>query len=289
MIDEIHLQRLRLLGYADATMECQKSSLPDHRVTEPSGEDRLRNPKAFSGNHCALEVLPPLGLTFDSIRMSCLRCGLPALDLGASLSTVAAEAALRGISIHSTELPPIRNRDTFIEAIRARLIRFGEVYEDGMQFPKGFECEFIPKQIWESVVRDAVSRVSETLSECSAAKIFGPDGQRARDQSYSLIFSHHAVPKYCSTENFLQYELPELLRVAADRVHLFPFRSAGPGNELLHLAESETYRRIQDIAHEAGFSFETHRARFIMVDPQMSTPEAGFDMTAVFIRESYSR
>jgi hypothetical protein len=91
--------------------------------------------------------------------------------------------------------------------------------------------------------------------------------------------------------------LPQLIglpnRVAKiaceNRVHLFPFRSAGPGDELLHLAESQTYRRIQDIAHEAGFRFETHRAQFIMVDPQMPEPQAGFDMKAVFIRDSHSR
>jgi hypothetical protein len=133
-------------------------------------------------------------------------------------------------------------------------------------------------------VEDAVSKVSQTLSECSAAKIFGPNGERAPDQSYSIVFSHHGVPKYCATENFLRYELPELLRVTADRVHLFPFRSAGPGDEFLHLQGSETYRRIQEIAEKGGFSFQTHLAKHIMVDPQMPSPEAGFDTTAVFIR-----
>jgi hypothetical protein len=288
MINEMHFKRIELLGRTAPMAEGPKGELPpDPRFAEPSGAERLKNPKAFSGNHCALEVLPPLGLTFDSIRESCLRTRLPALDLGASVSTVAAEGALRGISIHSTELPPIKNRDTFIDAIRARLVNFGKAYEDAANLPPGFQCDSIPNQIWDSLVREAVIKVSETLSECSAAKILAPNGERARDQSYSVVFSHHAIPKYCSTANFLQYELPELLRVAADRVHLFPFRSAGPGDELLHLPGSTTYRHIEEVANHAGFSFQTHRAQHIIVDPQMPAPDAGFDMTAVFIRNSH--
>lgn len=293
MIDGMHFERLRLLGHRDVAASqtnvaaSPQVALPDPRFTEPSGEERLKNPKAFSGNHCALEVLPPLGLTFESIRTSCLRSGLPALDVGASVSTVAAEGALRGISIHSTELPPISHRDRFREAIRTRLTRFGDAYEDAATLPPGFECESIPKEIWESCVNKAVSEVSETLIECSAATILGPNGERARDQSYSVVFSHHGVPKYCSTETFLHDELPELLRVAADRVHLFPFRSAGPSDESLHIQDSDTYRRIEEIAKRAGFSFQTHLAQHIIVDPEMPTPAPGFDTTAVFIRNSH--
>ena len=197
---------------------------------------------------------------------------------------MAAEGALRGITIHSTELPPIADRDRFIGAIHSRLTKFGDAYEDAANLASGFECESISKELWASRVSDAISNVSQTLIECSAAKILGLSGERAPDQSYSIVFSHHGVPKYCATENFLQYELPELLRVAADRVHLFPFRSAGPGDEFLHLQGSEVYRRIQEIATEGGFSFQTHLAQHIMVDPNMPPPEAGFDTTAVFIR-----
>jgi len=290
MIDGMHFERLRLLGHPDLAARqsnvaaSPQVALPDARFTEPSGEERLKSPKAFSGNHYALEVLPPLGLTFDSIRMSCVRTGLPALDVGASVSTVAAEGALRGISIHSTELPPISNRERFVEAIRARLTRFGDAYEDAANLGSGFTCEPIPREQWKFCVNDAVSKVSNTLSECSAAKILGPSGERAPDQSYSIVFSHHGVPKYCSTETFLRYELPELLRVAADRVHLFPFRSAGPGDEFLHVQDSESYRRIQEIAQKAGFSFQTHLAKHLMIDPKMPPPETGFDTTAVFTR-----
>jgi hypothetical protein len=83
---------------------------------------------------------------------------------------------------------------------------------------------------------------------------------------------------------FLQDELPELLRVAADRVHLFPFRSAGPGDELLHIQGSENYQRIKEIARAAGFTFETHGAQHLMIDRSMSQPGPGFDITAVFVR-----
>jgi hypothetical protein len=57
----------------------------------------------------------------------------------------------------------------------------------------------------------------------------------------------------------------------------------------LHLEKSATYRRIQDIAYENGFSFETCRAQLLIVDWQMAAPEPGFDTTAVFIRDSHSR
>jgi hypothetical protein len=255
MIDGMHFERLRLLGHPDLAARqsnvaaSPQVALPDARFTEPSGEERLKSPKAFSGNHYALEVLPPLGLTF-----------------------------------HSTELPPISNRERFVEAIRARLTRFGDAYEDAANLGSGFTCEPIPREQWKFCVNDAVSKVSNTLSECSAAKILGPSGERAPDQSYSIVFSHHGVPKYCSTETFLRYELPELLRVAADRVHLFPFRSAGPGDEFLHVQDSESYRRIQEIAQKAGFSFQTHLAKHLMIDPKMPPPETGFDTTAVFTR-----
>jgi len=286
MIPGMHLERLRQLGHMTAA---EKTTLPDPRLVEPSGSERLANPKAFSGNHCALEALPPLGLTFDSIRSSCLKFGRPALDVGASVSTVAAEGALRGITIYSTELPPIQNPDRFLDSIRSRLTRLGECYEDSSIFPPGFGCESIPKQIWQVCVEDVVPRVSKTLRECSAASILGPNYTRAPDQAYSVVFSHHGVPKYCATESFLQKELPELLRVTADRLHLFPFRSAGPEDEFLHVPNSPAYRRVAQIAQDAGFSFETIRAQHLIVEPNAPQPGPGFDTAAVFVRQNYFR
>ncbi len=286
MIPALHHQRLRHLGQV-ASNDNAGTSFSDPRFTEPPGRERLANPKAFSGNHCALEALPPLGLTFESIRASCIRRGLPALDVGASVSTVAAEGALRGITIHSTELPPIKHRDRFIEAIRTRLAHLGEYYRDSSIFPPGFECDSLPERIWDSCVHDVILKVSETLTECSAARIVGLNYTRALDQSYSVVFSHHAVPKYCSTDSFLHHELPELLRVTAERLHLYPFRSAGPENEYLHLHGSETYQRIAQIADQAGFSFQTSHAEHLFVDPHAPLPEPGFDTTAVFVRRAY--
>lgn len=286
MIPSMHLERLRELGHMTAA---EKTTLPDRRLAEPSGSERLANPKAFSGNHCALEALPPLGLNFDLIRSSCLKSGRPALDVGASVSTVAAEGALRGITIYSTELPPIKNPDRFLDSIRSRLTRLGACYEDSSIFPSGFECESIPQQIWHACVEDAVSRVSKTLRECSAASILGPNYTRASDQAYSVVFSHHGVPKYCATESFLEQELPELLRVTADRLHLFPFRSAGPTNELLHEPRSQEYQRITQIAQDAGFSFEAIRGEHLIVEPNEPPPEPGFDTTAIFVRRNCFR
>jgi hypothetical protein len=279
----MYAERLLQLGHLSRT-ENSAPSLPDGRLVEPGGHERLANPKAFSGNHCALEVLPPLGLTFDSIKASCQRFGLPALDVGASVSTVAAEGALRNVEIHSTELPPIRNRDRFIDSIRARLLAFGPAYAEGTELPLGFTSERFPPEVWESCIDEAIARVNGTLIECAASQILGPDYRRAPDRSYAVVFSHHGVPKYCATEIFLQDELPELLRVAADRVHLFPFRSAGPGDELLHIQGSENYQRIKEIARAAGFTFETHGAQHLMIDRSMSQPGPGFDITAVFVR-----
>lgn len=288
MIPAIYYERLRHLGRV-ADSENRDGQLPDKRFVEPSGPERLANPKAFSGNHCALEVLPPLGLTFESIRSSCLRFQLPALDVGASVSTVAAEAALRGITIHSTELPPIRNRERFIDSIRSRLVQLSDCYKDVSLFPPGFECDDVPDNIWELRVHDAVSRVSQTLIECSAARILGPNYTHAPNQSYSVVFSHHAVPKYCSTDSFLEHELPELLRVTAERLHLFPFRSAGPADELLHLPGSDTFQKVKELADAAGFSLETFRAQHLFVEPNTPRPEPGFDTTAVFVRRAYFR
>jgi len=287
MINEMHFQRLRDLGHFEGAKR-RDPRLSGPRLGEPSGKERLENPKAYSGNHFAMEVLPPLGLTFDSLRTSCLQFKRPALDVGASVSTVAAEGALRGIEIHSTELPPIRNRERFIESIRNRLLQLGEVYQASRIFPKGFECEAVSSEVWESRVHAAISRVNETLVECAAGQILGLDYKRAPDQSYSTVFSHHGVPKYCSTESFFERELPELLRVAADRVHLFPLRSAGPDDEILHREHSQNYRRMSEIANAAGFSFQTHRATHLVVDPEMPPPQPGFETTAIFIRQMKS-
>ena len=241
----------------------------------------------------SFEVLPSLGLSFKDLRQAQRVAGCPALDLGASHSTLALEGELRGISIHSTDLSADKYRIKMLESLERRINLLKNIYVGDpsaaaahtQQFPPGFECAPISAFEWSSTITNAISRVNQTLSQCDASTITLADGTPAPDRMFSIVMSSHAVPKYSIDKTFLQTELRELLRVTDGRLVLFPFISAGPDHELLHLPNSPSRKMVESIARELGFSFET-KVYPHLIEPEGGVPTApGYDITAVFSRQ----
>jgi hypothetical protein len=123
------------------------------------------------------------------------------------------------------------------------------------------------------------------MVECCASEITLPNGKRADDRYFSTVLSHHAVPKFSNREEFLTQELPELLRVTDDRLHLFPLITAGPGDGLIHIPGSAGRRQVEEVAREAGFSLE------VKVSPTCvgCQKDPGFDMLGIFVRHQLPR
>ena len=147
---------------------------------------------------------------------------IAALDVGASFSTVALQATFHSIPIYSTDLRCDTNRHVFLSNILRGIEPFKERYSASGRLPEGFACYPIEPHEWQACLQHGIKQVSERMVQCAADRILTPSGSRAPDRSFSVVFSHHAVPKYSNTESFLKAELPELLRVTDRELRLFP-------------------------------------------------------------------
>lgn len=260
----LEAQRLRNLGAfpsAEAIRDTSPIKLPARPAShdpsqEPSADLRRARPEIFMGNTFAEEVLTALDLSFHKIDQSYRTSFKPALDVGASCSTVAIEGTLRGIQIHATDLRYNKTRVGTLFNIQNRALLLGKYYQEGHKLPPGFSCHPIPETAWEECVKQGIKLVDSRMVECKASDILLPNGGKAPDRYFSTVFSHHAVPKYSARDVFLNTELKELLRVTDERLVIFPLVTAGPGDPLIHIPGSEGHNRLRMVAQEAGFSLE---------------------------------
>lgn len=292
MISHLHHEREQLLGAPKATTPPIDAKLPADPNGEAPAHERRINPARFMGFQNSFEILPSLGLSFADLRQAQKVSGGPILDVGASHSTLALEGALRGIEIHSTDLQADKYRLHFQTNLERRFNILKDIYvgdpkhprTHAQKFPPGFECVPVPDFQWSDVVTNVLNRVNQTFSQCDASRILLADGSVAPDRMFSIVMSTQAVPKYSIDKHFLHNELRELLRVTDGRLVLFPFISAGPDHELLHVTNSPSRKIIEGVARELGFSFET-KVYPPLIEPDSGIPaRPGYDITAVFSR-----
>lgn len=286
MIPYLRDERLALLGHLPKAETAGSSSTARPSSPEPSAAERLVRPARFMGNGSAFEVLPALGLNFATLEQRYLERRKPALDVGASFSTVALQATFHSIPVHSTDLRCDTNRHIFLSNILRGIEPFKERYSASGRLPEGFVCYPIEPHEWQACLQHGIKQVSERMVQCAADRILTPSGSRAPDRSFSVVFSHHAVPKYSNTESFLKAELPELLRVTDRELRLFPLISAGPGDELLHVRLSENRQRLERVASECGFDLEISVSPSAEGKLHRGEVEPGFDMLGVFRRRT---
>jgi hypothetical protein len=268
-MDPILRQRIELLGCSHLLQGERGSSIRNTPDDTPAIDPRF----AFGINSSAT-VLPALGITFDELRDVARRLEKPILDVGASYSTVACEAHWRGIPVFSTDLGCDRNRLKFLTQVQNNLTKLQELYASG-EHSHGNYLAPIPADRWEAKVVDAISTLAQQLSECPASDIRLPGGWQANDRHFSVVYSHHAVPQYCTPDSFLGRDLPELLRVAAHTLLLHPFQLGNtplnPANE----GDAIFIKTVREKATAAGFEFT------LLSCPTASFPEA---QTARFTR-----
>lgn len=284
MIDHMRQERLALLGQPPHAESKEVSKSASASLSEPTAAERRDQPARFMGKGSAFEVLPALALDFDTLGQRYLESRKPALDVGASFSTVALQATFHSIPIHSTDLRCDNNRHIFLANIRRGMEPFKEIYTDLNRLPAGFRCYPVAPREWEDCLNFGIKQVNERMVQCGAERILMPSGAPAPDRCFSVVFSHHAVPKYSTTELFLRAELPEMLRVTDRELRLFPLLSAGPGDEMLHLPLSVNRQCLEHVANSCGFDLEISISPMMQGGATTGTVEPGFDMLGVFRR-----
>lgn len=229
--------------------------LESGHATDSSPVSQAINPRYAFGIGTAAAVLPALGLTFHELRQSAQLLGKPILDVGASFSTVACEAHLRGIPIFSTDLRCNNNRPVFLANVAKNLHSLKDLYTSGKHTSDNY-CAPIPLELWETKVKEAITVLDQQLTECPACDIRMPDGWPARDKHFSVVYSHHAVPQYSSANSFLTKELPELLRVTAHALVLHPFQIGNIPIQSAYEGDWAFLHAVASKATQAGFAFE---------------------------------
>lgn len=260
-------QRMELLGCSHLLQEGHDATARSASLNAP-----LVDPRYAFGINTAATVLPALGLSFDGLQEIAYRLRKPILDVGASFSTVACEAHWRGIPVFSTDLGCNKNRPAFLAQVEKNLRSLQELYVSGSHLP-GNLCQPIPADRWDSRIHDAITSLNQQLSECPASDIRLPNGWHADNKHFSVVYSHHAIPQYCSPNSFLRSELPELLRVTAHTLLLHPFQigdaALNPANE----GDAAFLQTTRERASEAGFELQ------LLSRPTSNFPKA---VTAVF-------
>jgi hypothetical protein len=232
----------------DANLSHESGAMWSSTLSTPGNNTPKFDPSFAFGTASAAEVLTSFGLTFTSLKKSITQYERPALDVGTSYSTLICEAHFRGIPIFGTDLAYARKSATFFPTVAQNLERLKDSYT------KGEAAMFAPEN-WDYYASAAIFAMQQQLSGCSASEITMPDCSRAKDQHFSTVLSHNAVPTYSTAKEFCEKQLPELLRVAAHQVLLHPFSFADykvapvPSGDPLA-------NHIASIGAQHGFSFQ---------------------------------
>jgi hypothetical protein len=245
---------------------CSHLLEPGH-ASGSSPQSPAIDPRYAFGISTAATVLPALGVTFQELRQTVHRLAKPILDVGASYSTVACEAHLRGIPVFSTDLGCDKNRPVFLENVARNLRTCKDLYISGGHSSDNY-CSPIPATLWERRVEEAIAFLDRHLTQCPASDIRMPGGWQANDRHFAVVYSHHAVPQYSSVESFLKEDLPELLRVTAHTLVLHPFQIGGSSLQPAHEGDAAFLQAVASRAKRAGFTFE------LIESPSEHFPEA---------------
>jgi hypothetical protein len=243
MIYHLREERERLLGRPpgpEVRASSEKPTGPDLGDRgEPPAEQRLRNPFRYRGYTAAESILSNMGISFTELKNDHDRFGKPVLDVGASASTLAFEGAYRDIRVFMTDPTYDLANPIFFKVLRWNIEKLKDSYTTPQSFGPDFEVKPLKPENWDSYVDLAIQQLSANRFKCLASEIRNQQGARMPDRSFSTTLAHTSVPEYSPKEVFLQQQLPELLRVTEHRVVLFPLVTAGPGQELIHLAGSK--------------------------------------------------
>lgn len=278
MIHHLREERERLLG-------CSPKTDARPYNGEPSSEERLRNPFAYLGHTTAVDVLSNLGITFKELEIDSQRFNKPILDVGASASTFAFEAAYRDMRVFMTDPQYNLENPNFFKSLRWSIDKLKDSYTTPHSFGPGFEVQALKPQLWDRYVDLIIKNISADRSKCSASEIRNQQGVRMPDRYFSTTLAHTSIPKYSPKEVFLQKELPELFRVTDHRVVLFPLVTAGPGQELIHLQGSKEREALDRVVRAHGFAMELRQSPTYTSKVAKGEAPPGFDIVGVFVRK----
>jgi hypothetical protein len=289
MIYHLREERERLLGRPpgpEVRTSSEKPTGPDLGDRgEPPAEERLRNPFGYRGYTAAEPILSNMGISFTELKNDHDRFGKPVLDVGASASTLAFEGAYRDIRVFMTDPTYDLANPMFFEALRWNIEKLKDSYTTPRSFGAGFEVAAFKPEHWDAYVDLAIQQISADRSKCFASAICNQQGEQMPDRFFSTTLAHISIPKYSHKEVFLHKELPELLRVTEHRVVLSPLVTAGPGQELIHLAGSKERETLDKVVHDHGFAMELRQSPTYTSKVANAEAPPGFDIVGVFVRK----
>lgn len=289
MIHHLRHERELLLGRPpgpEASTSAEKRPAPvlgDRG--EPSAEQRLRNPFGYPGYTAAETILSNMGISFTELKNDHDRFGKPVLDVGASASPLAFEGAYRDIRVFMTDATYDLANPRFFETLRWNIEKLKDSYTTPRSFGSGFEVAALKPEHWDTYVELAIQQISVDRSRCFASEICNQQGVRMPDRSFSTTLAHISIPKYSRKEVFLHQELPELLRVTEHRVVISPLVTAGPGQELIHLAGSKEREVLDKVVYDHGFTMELRQSPTYTSKVANAEAPPGFDIVGVFVRK----
>lgn len=288
MIHHMRQEREQLLGkppVCPVSAPDSAPSLPAKRSSgEPDAEVRRRTPLLHSGYTNGLEIVYNFGVSFQELVADVNTIGRPLADVGASCSTLSFELALRGAKCFSFDPNYKLNNPIFQRVFTDTCAKLAPVYTQRGQLPSGNEVTAIRPECWPSYVDVVVKELFKDMSRCFGSELAFQDGVAIPNRFFSTVMSHQSLPKYLSTDAFLEKVLPELLRVADKRVILFPLVTAGPGNELVYLPGTPERARLDQVLQREGFSLQLTQSPLYADKVASGEFPPGYDIAGHFVR-----
>lgn len=254
---------------------------------------RSRRVLAWNGSLSSLQILPHVLLSWADLAQSQTRTGKPIGDICAGWSPFAVEAAWRDLVVIPCDARYRPSRPDIEGEVRTALLELkADTRLPADFFPNGVN----PDKSWGPIQRASVEVQNRKLG-CFCDRLQDQSGRTLADRFFSTVVCHNGVPKFSSPQRFIKAQLPELLRVTDDALHIYPlctFRppwwSDGPLVEAVSIdCRPRLLRRIRATAQEHGFTFELRRPGVPTYwPPDHSDPLecSGRSLTAVFVRKS---
>lgn len=220
----------------------------------------------YQGQDSGILVLPHFSLSWQELSRLAGMSGKPLADLGASCSSLSAEAELQGLQMIPIDIMErIRGgEERYRRVVQSTFDTFGTA----LGIPSG-KVEFIREAIEISLAR---------YCHADIAQLPFPD------RYFSVCLAHDSVPKHSATvERFLSSQLPEMMRVTDSHLYVYPFALYETSNEgelePVHelFLDSTALEKVQQIAWQQGFSFE-------LIDSGPSLSSNSPNQTALFRR-----
>lgn len=236
---------------------------PDYILSRPD-----KNIFRWFGRSTSRNVFRTFNLDWDAVSAVVKTDKLPIGDLGASFSTFPIECDLRGIQVIPVDLHHEVDRPRYAPVVSKKMYSL-EVFDDTVTpmvgGKKGVDkLVTILKEGWRyrGKIKKSIDNILKRYLIADLSHI------PLTDRSLSISIVSNVVPKYSfSVEDFLERQLPEILRVTNQSAYIWPLavykenevKDKQPRNyqRILSIPDDEKIlEKVRQIASDLGFKFK---------------------------------